>query len=38
MFFSKINLVTARKDFQDLSLTFESQDNIQIGYIYRLIC
>ena len=34
MFFSKINLVTARKkDFQDLFSAFESQDNIQIEYI-----
>ena len=35
VFFSKINLVTARKkNFQDLFSVFESQDNIQIEYIY----
>ena len=34
MFFSKINLVAARKkDFQDLFSAFESQDNIEIEYI-----
>ena len=34
-FFSKINLVTARKkNFQDLFSVFESQDNIQVEYIY----
>ena len=34
MFFSKINLVAARKkDFQDLFTAFESQDNMQIEYI-----
>ena len=35
VFFSKINLVIARKkNFQDLFSVFESQDNIQIEYIY----
>ena len=39
LFFSKINLVTVRKkDFQDFFTVFKSQDNIQIQYIYRLIC
>ena len=34
-FFSKITLVTARKkNFQDLFSVFESQDNIQVEYIY----
>ena len=34
MFFSKINLVAARKkDFQDLFSAFESQDTIKIEYI-----
>ena len=34
MFFSKINLVAARKkDFQDLFTAFESQGNMQIEYI-----
>ena len=34
-FFSKITLVTARKkSFQDLFSVFESQDNIQVEYIY----
>ena len=35
MLFSKINLVTARKKiFKIFFLAFESQDNIQIEYIY----
>ena len=34
MFFSKINLATARKkDFQDVFSAFESHDNIKIEYI-----
>ena len=34
MFFSKINLVTARKkDFQDIFPAFEIQDTIKIEYI-----
>ena len=34
-FFSKINLVKKKKkNFQDLFSVFESQDNIQVEYIY----
>ena len=34
-FFSKINLVAARKkNFKNLYSAFESQDNIQIEYIW----
>ena len=35
MFFSKANLVTAtKKYFQGVFSTFESQDNMQIEYIW----
>ena len=32
-FFSKINLATATKKFQDLFPAFKSQDSIQIEYV-----
>ena len=38
-FFLKLTLwQLEKKDFQDLFSDFESQDNIQIEYMYRLIC
>ena len=38
MIFTKTDLVTAKKnDFQGYFSDFESPDNIQIAYIYRLI-
>ena len=34
IFFSKINLVRAKKKFQDHFYSFKIQDNIQIEYLY----
>ena len=34
----KLTLWQLEKSFKDLFSGFESQDNIQIEYIYRLVC